>query len=490
MTELTTAERKAQGKAAREKAPLGVARRDRARRRAATRSAWSSARRRPACPSSCRSGTGGCWSRRSPSTAAPRCRWRPTCRRCRRRGCGCSCAVTRTCRTSGCSGLPTAGSSSTSTTSTRPCPGRSSGTSSGSPPAWPWPAATSGWTAKDRKTLVLAGVARLPRRAWPSSPRRRCSRSGTPASTSRTASSGCAPKVRRGGPGRTRKAMAKARTRDSMQVLKKLTTVVDGQRRIISNPPLVVPIEELTDRHSAEEIMARMATLLTQYRRTLSADRRHLVEQFRLVGVARKVVGVGSVGTRAWILLLEADGGQEPLFLQAKEAQRSVLADYCGASKYRNEGQRVVAGQHLMQAASDIFLGWQHVESGLDGRSARLLRAPAARLEVLRRDRADGAARAGRVRRAVRLDPRACARPLGRPVRHRGLPRQVRQVRPGPGEVRRGATPTAPSRTTRRWPPRSPTAGSRRSPASERASRPPPPECPGRRSGQQPARAG
>jgi uncharacterized protein (DUF2252 family) len=167
--------------------------------------------------------------------------------------------------------------------------------------------------------------------------------------------------------GRTRKAMAKARTRDSMQVLKKLTTVVDGKRTITSNPPLVVPIEELTDRHSADEIMSQMGTLLTQYRRTLNADRRHLIAQFRLVGVARKVVGVGSVGTRAWILLLEADGGQEPLFLQAKEAQRSVLADYCGASKYRNEGQRVVAGQHLMQAASDIFLGWQHVESGLDG---------------------------------------------------------------------------------------------------------------------------
>jgi len=167
--------------------------------------------------------------------------------------------------------------------------------------------------------------------------------------------------------GRTRKAMAKARTRDSMQVLKKLTTVVDGQRRIISNPPLVVPIEELTDQHSADEIMAWMPSLLTQYRRTLSADRRHLLGQFHLVGVARKVVGVGSVGTRAWILLLEADGGQEPLFLQAKEAQRSVLADYCGASRYRNEGQRVVAGQHLMQAASDIFLGWQNVKSGLDG---------------------------------------------------------------------------------------------------------------------------
>jgi uncharacterized protein (DUF2252 family) len=169
--------------------------------------------------------------------------------------------------------------------------------------------------------------------------------------------------------GRTRKAMAKARTRDSMQVLKKLTSVVDGQRRINSNPPLVVPIEELTDEHTAEQILARMTSLVSHYRRTLNADRRHLLEQFRLVGVARKVVGVGSVGTRAWILLLEADGGEEPLFLQAKEAQRSVLADYCGASKYRNEGQRVVAGQHLMQAASDIFLGWQHVDEGLDGGS-------------------------------------------------------------------------------------------------------------------------
>ena len=168
---------------------------------------------------------------------------------------------------------------------------------------------------------------------------------------------------------RTRKAMAKARTRDSMQVLKKLTTVVDGHRRFVSNPPLVVPIEELNDQVSADEILARMTTILRQYRRTLTADRQHLIEQFRLVGVARKVVGVGSVGTRAWVLLLEADGGREPLFLQAKEAQRSVLADYCGASKHRNEGQRVVAGQHLMQAASDIFLGWQHVDAGLDGQS-------------------------------------------------------------------------------------------------------------------------
>ena len=168
---------------------------------------------------------------------------------------------------------------------------------------------------------------------------------------------------------RTRKSLAKARKRDSLQVLKKLTTVVDGQRRIISNPPLVVPIEELADGWTADQIVEGMRTILTQYRRTLSADRRHLIGQFRLTHVARKVVGVGSVGTRAWILLLEADGGSEPLFLQAKEAGKSVLADYCGASRYRNEGQRVVAGQHLMQAASDIFLGWQHIDDGLDGGS-------------------------------------------------------------------------------------------------------------------------
>jgi uncharacterized protein (DUF2252 family) len=165
---------------------------------------------------------------------------------------------------------------------------------------------------------------------------------------------------------RTRKALAKAHKRDSMQVLKKLTTVVDGRRKIISDPPLVVPIGELAGDWTADQIVDAMKSLLTQYRRTLTADRRHLLHQFALVDVARKVVGVGSVGTRAWILLLEADGS-EPLFLQAKEAQRSVLADYCGASKFRNEGQRVVAGQHLMQAASDIFLGWQHVENGLDG---------------------------------------------------------------------------------------------------------------------------
>jgi uncharacterized protein (DUF2252 family) len=106
--------------------------------------------------------------------------------------------------------------------------------------------------------------------------------------------------------------------------------------------------------------------LVAKYSRTLQSDRRYLLERFTLVQAARKVVGVGSVGTRAWILLLDAGDGAEPLFLQAKEAQRSVLADFAGRSKIANQGQRVVAGQHLMQASSDIFLGWQRVP-GRDG---------------------------------------------------------------------------------------------------------------------------
>ena len=165
---------------------------------------------------------------------------------------------------------------------------------------------------------------------------------------------------------RTRKALAKARTRDSMQALSKLTEVVDGRRCIVSQPPLVVPISELGGGVDAAELTGFLETVVERYTHTLSADRRHLVQQFRLVDVARKVVGVGSVGTRAWVLLLEADDGRQPLFLQAKEAQRSVLADYCGEGEHDHQGERVVAGQHLMQAASDIFLGWQRIE-GVDG---------------------------------------------------------------------------------------------------------------------------
>ncbi len=120
-------------------------------------------------------------------------------------------------------------------------------------------------------------------------------------------------------------------------------------------------IREAAERHLGD------ITVLVKYRRSLQSDRRHLLEQFAMTQVARKVVGVGSVGTRAWIILMEADDGIEPLFLQAKEAQTSVLAEYAGRSQYSNQGERVVAGQHLMQAQSDIFLGWTRVPNPLDG---------------------------------------------------------------------------------------------------------------------------
>ena len=164
----------------------------------------------------------------------------------------------------------------------------------------------------------------------------------------------------------TKAALAKARTRDSTQALSKLTTIVDGQHQIISDPPIIVPVEELFNDMQSHEIYDELDGLLSKYSRTLQSDRRYLLEQFTLIQAARKAVGVGSVGTRAWILLLVAGDGVEPLFLQAKEAQRSVLADYAGRSKITNQGQRVVSGQHLMQASSDIFLGWQRVP-GRDG---------------------------------------------------------------------------------------------------------------------------
>ena len=165
---------------------------------------------------------------------------------------------------------------------------------------------------------------------------------------------------------RTEKMVARAHTQDSMLALSKLTTVAGGRRRIISDPPLIEPIEEIFADERAAAIYEQIRAVLGKYRRTLQSDRRLLLEYFRLVQVARKVVGVGSVGTRAWILLMDGADGTEPLFLQAKEAQTSVLAAWCGRSQYRSQGERVVAGQHLMQAESDIFLGWTHAV-GADG---------------------------------------------------------------------------------------------------------------------------
>jgi uncharacterized protein (DUF2252 family) len=156
--------------------------------------------------------------------------------------------------------------------------------------------------------------------------------------------------------------LAKAGAKDSLRALGKLTERANGELRIRSEPPLLTPIEDLAD---GAEVEARLETVLDAYRASLTHDRRHLLGSYDYVHAARKVVGVGSVGTRAWIVLLLGKDSSDPLFLQAKEAQASVLEPYVGASPYRNHGRRVVEGQRLMQAASDVFLGWVATK-GLD----------------------------------------------------------------------------------------------------------------------------
>jgi uncharacterized protein (DUF2252 family) len=160
----------------------------------------------------------------------------------------------------------------------------------------------------------------------------------------------------------------KARTRDSLQAFSKLATVARGEPRIVADPPLIEPIENLSGGMPADELQAALEGILTAYSRTLQGDRRHLLKQYRLVHVARKVVGVGSVGTRAWIALMVGRDTADPLFLQLKEAGPSVLEGFVRKSRFANHGERVVTGQRLMQASSDIFLGWTRVRAGFDGR--------------------------------------------------------------------------------------------------------------------------
>ena len=172
-------------------------------------------------------------------------------------------------------------------------------------------------------------------------------------------------------PGRKKvdRAAARAPDRDNLQELDRLCTLVDGRPRIVADPPLIVPIADLvSDQVETGELAAAMSVLISRYRQTLQDDRRLLIRAFQFADMARKVVGVGSVGTRCWVILLLGRDENDPLFLQVKEAEPSVLSQFAGASEFDNQGQRVVAGQRLMQAASDIFLGWQRV-SGLDGQS-------------------------------------------------------------------------------------------------------------------------
>jgi uncharacterized protein (DUF2252 family) len=164
----------------------------------------------------------------------------------------------------------------------------------------------------------------------------------------------------------TKRNFAKAQTKDSLKAFGKLTHVVDGKLRIVSDPPLVVPIEDLLPEEVHSRLTDTFRALLRSYRRSLPRDRRKLLERFEYRGAARKVVGVGSVGTRAWIFLLTGRDDGDPLFLQAKEAQASVLEPFLGKSEFANCGQRVVEGQRMTQAASDLMLGWDRV-MGLDG---------------------------------------------------------------------------------------------------------------------------
>ena len=154
------------------------------------------------------------------------------------------------------------------------------------------------------------------------------------------------------------KNVKKAGKKNSLKAFDRLVRVVDGEPRIVSDPPLLVPVGELVSEDQREALEERILEMLGRYRESLKGDRRHLLDSYRFVELARKVVGVGSVGTRAWVVLMMGRDGQDPLFLQAKEAEASVLEPYVGASEFGNHGERVVEGQWLMQAASDILLGW------------------------------------------------------------------------------------------------------------------------------------
>jgi len=152
--------------------------------------------------------------------------------------------------------------------------------------------------------------------------------------------------------------VARSRTKSSLKAFAKLTHVVNGEPRIVSDPPLIVPVEDLVSAGKRSWHDDHLHGLIRSYRRTLPRDRRKLLERFRYVHSARKVVGVGSVGTRVWIVLLLGRDEDDPLFLQIKEAEASVLEPFLGKSTFSNHGERVVEGQRLTQAATDIMLGW------------------------------------------------------------------------------------------------------------------------------------
>src|SRR5262249_15325985 len=164
------------------------------------------------------------------------------------------------------------------------------------------------------------------------------------------------------------RAMQKAQGRDNLKAFQKLTRASNGEVKFISDPPLLVPIAELLEGSEHDVLLEWLRERFRVYRQSLPLDRRHLLERYRLVDFARKVVGVGSVGTRCWVALFLGRDNEDPLFLQIKEVEQSALEAFAGKSPYASHGQRVVEGQRLVQAASDILLGWLSA-TGVDGAS-------------------------------------------------------------------------------------------------------------------------
>ena len=229
--------------------------------------------------------------------------------------------------------------------------------------------------------------------------------------------------------------LAKAQSKDSLRAFAKLTTIVDGEPRIASDPPLIIPIEEIVSGVVEQaELEEFVRGVIRSYRRTLSTDRRQLLERFRYVHSARKVVGVGSVGTRAWIVLMLGRDENDPLFLQLKEAQQSVLEPFLGKSSFNNHGQRVVEGQRLTQAASDIMLGLDP-DDGFRRREPGFLHAPALGRQGLGTGRDDEPAGDDGVRGGLRPRAREGACPLRGRDRDRELSRRGRRLRSRAGFV-------------------------------------------------------
>ena len=249
-----------------------------------------------------------------------------------------------------------------------------------------------------------------------------------------------------------RRRSTRPSTKDSMQAFKKLTQVVDGEPRIVGDPPLIEPIDQIFQGIRRDQIYEELHKIVRSYRSTLQYDRRVLLEEFRLVDVARKVVGVGSVGTRAWIALLLGRDGRDPLFLQLKEAA-ALRARGVHPEEHRQEQRRAGRQRPAPDAGRQRHLPRLDCRSTRDRRGeARLLRPPAEGLEGIGRDRADGPAGHAAVRAHVRLDAGPRPRPLAA-TGSRSAPTWVPATpSTGPSPSSPRPTPTRTNGTTRRSP--------------------------------------